>query len=302
MRSHLRALAPLLLAASLVASLVACDGSPVRWEPATADDRDAEQPEGRATTTLATLTLPQAAVGTRCEASLRVVAMPHASAPPSASGAPDHAAMGHGATAAAAARAAAPDRARDSARVVALWWSVRPDSSAWLVSARGTEGGATWEPAVPVDTFDRGTRGCARPAPAVAFEPATRYVHVAYWLDAPEGAGVFYAHSMDGGRLYDPEAEPIVYGERVARAAVAARGDTVVVAFEDPNTRPPQVALAVSTTGGHIFVDKTIRVSGSTAAAVEPSVALDTAGVLVEWVERQQGAELARRRRGRWVR
>ena len=60
---------------------------------------------------------------------------------------------------------------------------------------------------MPVDTLDRGTRGCARPSPAISFDPAGGYVHVVYFLDAPEGPGVFFAHSMDrGATLHSPVA------------------------------------------------------------------------------------------------
>jgi hypothetical protein len=210
--------------------------------------------------------------------------------------------MGHGAASSGTAAGITTRAAADTADVVAVWWSVRPDSSVWLVSARGSSGGTAWEPAVPVDTFDRGLRGCTRPAPALAFEPATRYVHVVYFLEAPEGPGLFYAHSMDAGRLYDPEPEPIVYGARVSRAAVAARRDTVAVAFEDPNTEPPQVTLALSVTGGHLWVDKTIRVSGTTTTAEAPEVLVDSAGLTVGWMERQGQSATPVRRRGTWMR
>jgi hypothetical protein len=296
MRSPLPAAAPLLLLAA------ACEHGPFRWEPAApATSTTAATGVTDTLPSLATLaSLPTDGRGARCEASLRVVAM---TPPEGAAAAMDHAAMGHAVPGdTTRTQSAADGAALDSARLVAVWWSVLPDSSARLVSARGTANGASWEPAVPVDTLDRGTRGCTRPAPSVAWTGSNRYVHVAYHLDAPEGAGVFYAHSMLAGRIYDADPQPIVYGPRLARAAVAARGDTVVVAYENPNTRESAIALAWSKTSGHGFVDKAVPVSGGTFAASLPTVAVDGAGLTVGWSERQQSRDVPMRRRAAWRR
>lgn len=269
--------------------LVACDTGPLAWAETMPDESPPATP---ALPALATR--PADPRGTMCDSSLRVVAIAPGPAGATPNQALDHAAMGHAMPAAPAAAAGA-----DSARLVAVWWAVRPDSTAWLLSARGSAGGAAWEPAVPVDTMDRGPRGCARPAPSVAWTGENGYVHVAYWLDAPEGAGVFYAHSMLRGRLYDTEPQPIAYGPRVSRSAVAARGDTVVVAFEDPNGRAAAMVLALSLTTGHGFVDKSIRASPGDFAAMAPWVAVDSAGVLVRWSEQREGRAVPLRRRGR---
>lgn len=276
---------PLLLALLLAA----CDGGPIAWGDVVPDESPVPAP---ALPALATR--PADPRGTMCDSSLRVVEIgPEAAAAATGPAAMDHAAMGHAMPAAPAPAGA------DSARLVAVWWSVRPDSTAWLLSARGSAGGAAWEPAVPVDTLDRGARGCARPAPSVAWTGGNGYVHVAYWLDAPEGSGVFYSHSMLRGRLYDTDPQPIVYGPRLSRGAVAARGDTVVVAFEDPNARASAVAMALSLTAGHGFVDKAIPVSSGAYAATAPWAAVDSAGVLVRWREGREGREQPLRRRGR---
>ena len=272
--------------------LAACDTGPLAWAETVPDE---SPPPAPALPALATR--PADARGAMCDSSLRVVAIAPGAAgatmAPATDPAMDHAAMGH------AMPAAPPPAGADSARLVAVWWAVRPDSTAWLLSARGSAGGAAWEPAVPIDTLDRGPRGCARPAPSVAWTGDNGYVHVAYWLDAPEGAGVFYAHSMLRGRLYDTDPQPIAYGPRVSRGAVAARGDTVVVAFEDPNGRAPAMVLALSLTAGHGFVDKAIRASSGDFEAMAPAVAVDSGGVLVRWSERREGRAVPLRRRGR---
>lgn len=288
---------PALRLVPTLALLAACESAPLQWEEAVA------RPGTPATTesTLPLATYPADPDGRRCDASLRAVRLVPP-APTDRTAPMDHAAMGHAMpdSVAAPAAVAAPGDTVGPDHWVAVWWAVRPDSSVRLRSARTTDGGRTWAPAIPVDTFDRGARGCARPAPGLAWEPASRYVHVAYFLEAPEGAGLFYAHSMDAGLLYDPEPEPIVYGPRPSRAAVAARRDTVVVAYEDPNGPAPTVALAFSATGGHIFPEKAIPVSTRSAAAGDPAVQVDSLGVTVRWVERRQGQAVPMERRGRW--
>jgi hypothetical protein len=262
-------------AALALVAVAACDAAPLRWEPATpiAD----ESLMAREAPGLPVAAMPQDVRGVRCDSSLRL------------------------------ARIA-------GTHVVAVWWAVRPDSTALLLAARGTRtlvsrdqyaaptgATATWEPALAVDTLDRGAHGCARPSPAIAFEPRTGYVHVSYPLDAPEGTGIFFAHSMDAGRMYHSPVS-IIYGPRLAGTAIAARGDTVAIAYEDPNAAEAQVALALSVTAGHIFEEKSIALTAGAFPAMSPTVAMDADGVVVEWRERRPDREVPMRRRGTWAR
>ena len=178
-----------------------------------------------------------------------------------------------------------------SAAVYAVWWEPRPDSTAALLAARSRDGGRTWPEVAPVDTADRGTNGCRRPAAAVAADSSNGYVHVAYALVAPGGApGVFFSHSMGGPLLFHAPV-PIVYGERLARASVAASGEYVAVAYEDPNAADPRVGLALSRTLGHTF-DHRVPASTGIGAAVEPRVALAGATVAVAWRQRRSARGL----------
>lgn len=164
------------------------------------------------------------------------------------------------------------------------WWSRRDGGRAWLVAARSTDAGATWTPPVPIDTVDRGATSCQRPAPAIAADAKSQYVHVTYFLDGPDGPGVFFSHSMDrGGMFHSPVA--IMYGGRPAATAVAAADSVVVVAFEDPNRERPQVEVAVSRTWGHIFLRERVEASGESSPAGQPLVALRDSLVAVGWNE-----------------
>lgn len=174
----------------------------------------------------------------------------------------------------------------------ASWFSVRPDSSVLLRVARSDDAGRSWHPAVTADTTDVGRTGCGRPAPFIAADASNGYVHVVYHLVAREGAGLFFTHTMERGALFH-EPVPIVYGDRPSAAAVASRGDTVIVVYEDPNSRFPRLGLAISRTQGHIF-ERRVPASDETGEARTPRVALRGTRVVVAWTATQRGGALPR--------
>jgi hypothetical protein len=165
--------------------------------------------------------------------------------------------------------------------IYAAWWTARKDSSAELRVARSIDGGKRWETAVTAEERDRSVMGCSRPAPAIAYDPDSGYLHLAYYLEPPEGSGIFYEHLMNG-MFHAPIV--IVYGERPVAAAVSAAGDTVVVAYEDPNRRTPQVMLAISYTAGHLF-EARVSASGDDVDARAPEVHVKGGKVTVAWYE-----------------
>ena len=173
-------------------------------------------------------------------------------------------------------------RVRGRHRVrLAVWWSPRADGSAALLAAESDSSGERWSAITTVDSLDRGRNGCSRPPPAVATDSASGYVHVAYPLWAPEGAGIFFAHAMPGPLLFH---EPVVvsYGDRPGRASVAASGDHVAVAYEDPNARRPRVGLALSRTQGHVFEEHLVAAAGPGDAS-EPRVAMRGSRIALLW-------------------
>ena len=177
----------------------------------------------------------------------------------------------------------------------AAWWAVRPDSTADLIVAHSDDG-STWEAPVKVDTLDAGRSGCQRPAPAIAADAGN--VHVAYAMAAREGPGIFASHSMDRGKMFHSPVA-VVYGERIGRTAIAARGDLVAVAFEDPNTNPRRIGLAISKTMAHLFQARAL-VSPPTGEASAPRVALRDTTVTGTWAAVPREATVPRRfmRRG----
>jgi hypothetical protein len=167
----------------------------------------------------------------------------------------------------------------------AAWWHARPDSGAVLLAARTDDAGRHWSTPAPVDTTDVGAMGCRRAPPSIAADSASGYVHVAFALVGKEGPGLFFAHSMDGGATFHA-AVPIFYGEQLGRSSVAADGDHVVVAFEDPNSRMPRVGLALSRTMGHIFEERILPISDDNGAATNPRAAIRGRHVAVAWDRR----------------
>jgi hypothetical protein len=162
-----------------------------------------------------------------------------------------------------------------------VWWAARSDSSVVLSMQHSSDRGASWQPPVVVETRDRGRRGCDRPAPGIFFDLAHGYLHLVYFIEAKDGAGVFFAHSMDkGGMFHSPV--PVVYGNTAVAANVAANGDSVVVVFEDPNAMTPRIGIVLSHSAGHIFEARS-DATPDDVPAVRPWVALDHRNITVWW-------------------
>lgn len=185
---------------------------------------------------------------------------------------------------------------KDSA---AAWWSARPDSSSVLMFARRS--GGSWSVPVAIDTTDASRRGCLRPAPAIAMNASAGYVHIAYFLEQPTGAGVFFAHSMDETGFHDPVS--ISYGKRASNVSIAANGDRVVVAYEEPNAERGHIWAALSESMGHIFEART-PVSSVNELSKNPTVILDGTKLEVMWEELRQADSTGRSRlatrKGTW--
>ncbi|HVE33184.1 MAG TPA: hypothetical protein VNC18_06500 [Gemmatimonadaceae bacterium] len=170
--------------------------------------------------------------------------------------------------------------AQGRTRIFASWWSVRRDSSAVLYVAASPDG-RSWLPALKVDTTDVSTNGCTRPSPALT--TVGDDVYVAYSMIAPEGKGVFFAHSM-GTMLHAPVS--VIYGERLVEAGIAADEHRVAVAYEEPNGNRPQIDVAMSVTQGHLFDWHTIASRGIDVAS-SPAVAMSGPWLAVSWLNTQ---------------
>lgn len=176
---------------------------------------------------------------------------------------------------------------------VAIWWTRVAGGRVHLVAAwRDGQAGA-WRGPLPVDTLDqgpgdaqaaeRGAHGCVRPAPSVAWDARTRFLHVAYAVRGPEGPGVFYAHQMDPRASFEVPVA-VLYGEQLGVVRVASDGDVVAVAYEDPNTRGrSRVGLAISRTAGHTFEEQRLIASADAGDARDPYVVVHGRAVALGW-------------------
>ena len=182
---------------------------------------------------------------------------------------------------------------------VAVWWSRRERGrvmllAAWRDTLTAQARLGAWRGPIIVDSLDQGPRdaqasargsaGCSRPAPSVVVDALHGYVHVGYALTGPEGPGVFYAHQMDPRAAFEtPQA--IVYGDRLGAVRVAASGDVVALAYDDPNGGArPRIGLAISRTSGHVFEDRIIA-SSAIAKASDPYIVLRGRAIVVGWSE-----------------
>ena len=196
---------------------------------------------------------------------------------------------------------------RSGPDVYGAWWEVRDDSSSILMAGRSTDQGRTWSLIQPADSLDRSRRGCTRPPPAIAADSSTNYVDIAYFLQPQDGSGIFFTHSMDARKLGTGDGifhspVPVMYGDTPATVSVAAAGDRLVVAYEDPNGEQSTVWLALSRTMGHIF-EQRVRMSPSVLPARNPLVEMLGDSVLVQWSERPDSAKTPARiavRSARW--
>ena len=165
-----------------------------------------------------------------------------------------------------------------ASRLRAVWWRARPDSSAGLYMAASPDSGRTWGTPVAVDTADVSSAGCDRPPPSIAAEGDD--LHIAYSMVASEGTGVFFAHYL-ATMVHSPVA--VIYGDRLVPTAIAVDGDRIAVAYEDPNGKRRQVAVALSTSQGHIF-ESHIVASRDVDVATDPAVALAGHRIAVSWL------------------
>jgi hypothetical protein len=162
-----------------------------------------------------------------------------------------------------------------------VWWASRSDSSAVLSLQHSGNRGATWQAAMSVESRDRGRRGCNRPSPGIFYDSVSGYLHIVYFIEGSDGAGVYFTHSMDKGGMFHAPV-PVVYGNTPSSANVAGTADSVIVVFEDPNATTPRIGIALSRSAGHIF-EQRAQVTPEDVRAVAPWVALDSGKITVWW-------------------
>ncbi len=176
----------------------------------------------------------------------------------------------------------------------AAWWHVNADSSSLLLVSRATNG--AWGKPVVADSTDHSNRGCGRPAPAIAADSKSGYVHLAYFLEPSAGPGIFFAHSMDSGATFHAPV-PIVFGRNPSRVSVATDEDRVAVAYEDPNAMQPLIGVALSKTMGHLFESR-VQATPDNSRAMQPIVRIDKDSLRLWWSEYSADSSVSATRPG----
>ena len=171
----------------------------------------------------------------------------------------------------------------------AAWFGERADGSVSLMVARSSDAGATWSAPVVAEDRDRGTRACDRPPPSISADTSNDYVHLAYYIEPREGAGVWYTHSMERGTIWH-QTIGILYGEEPVHTSVASAADTVLVAYEHPGSGSRRIGLAISREAGHTF-DERLRVVHTTGTVHDPRVAVRDGFVALAWSEGDAGSD-----------
>jgi hypothetical protein len=92
---------------------------------------------------------------------------------------------------------------------------------------------------------------------------------------------------MDPRASFEPPIA-IMYGDRLGATRVAAAGDVVAVAYEDPNSARGRVSLAVSRTAGHLFEER-MMASGTSGDARDPYVVVRGRAIVEGWSEQPVG-------------
>ena len=170
----------------------------------------------------------------------------------------------------------------------ATWWQSDSSGQIQLAVARTSDAGANWSTQMIAHAQGRAGFPCSYPPPAVDADSATGYVHLAYFLQAKEGAGVWYTHSMDRGRSWHA-ATALIFGDAPARSSVASDGWLLAVAYEAPYEPSRQIWLALSPDAGHTF-ERGVSVTQGSMLAANPRVSLEDRSISVTWTERSQKA------------
>jgi len=170
----------------------------------------------------------------------------------------------------------------------ATWWQTDSSGKAQLALARTSDAGVSWSIRPLAESRARANVPCSYPPPAIAADSATGYVHLVYFLQPTEGAGLWYTHSMDRGRSWHA-ATALIFGDAPARSSIAADGWLLAIAYEAPYAPSRQIWLTLSRDAGHTF-ERGLSVTQGSMLAVNPRVLLDSRSISVIWTERSQNA------------
>lgn len=159
-----------------------------------------------------------------------------------------------------------------------------------VVVAKSTDQGKTWSEPVRVHADNWKFDACPHAGPAMSID-GEGTLHITWWTGKEGSAGVYYAHSKDGGKSFsEPVALGVAQYSRPAHVQLALASDNrVIVAWDDGTKAVPQVTARVSNDDGKTFGEAVV-VSAEGRAATFPVLSIAGDSVAIAWSEESSGA------------
>lgn len=171
--------------------------------------------------------------------------------------------------------------------VVAAWWSAVVGGEPVVRAAWSPNGGIDWGDPVTIGLAAPASGGCRKPAPGVAVDRSTGSVHVVFAGQVGDNSAIVITRVQIGR---EPRSVELSAAAGAGRAAVAASGDTVVVAYELGGVGRGTIWLAISHGSGHIPL-VVGPVNDGDNAPFAPLVAIRDGQVAVAWNEARSGSD-----------
>ncbi|MEO8451532.1 MAG: sialidase family protein [Gemmatimonadota bacterium] len=170
-----------------------------------------------------------------------------------------------------------------------------------IAVARSTDHGRGWSEPVRVHADEWRVTYCPDAGPSIKVG-GDGTVHIAWWTGKAGAAGVYYAGSTDGARVFGaPVPLGVAAASRAAHVQLALGSpNTVVAAWDDGTRQSPRIVVRTSRDGGRSF-GETQALSLADRTVGYPVVALRADTVTVAWQERtleEAGADSAHQSHG----
>jgi hypothetical protein len=156
--------------------------------------------------------------------------------------------------------------------------------------AFSADDGATWMPRGAVGAFNWQIEACPHTGGALALTGlrGAERLHAVVWTGKADSRGLHFLTSRDRGTSWSPGVR--LGGEYAQRADLAARGDELVTAWDEPVGQHGAVFIARSKNNGEEW-SKPVKLSSENAHAMYPRVVVARSNLLVFWTEAASGEE-----------
>jgi hypothetical protein len=173
------------------------------------------------------------------------------------------------------------------------WRKVFPGNIRDVVISKSADDGATWSAPVRVHADNWHYDGCPHAGPSIQVD-RSGVIHAAWWVGKEGSAGVYYAHSTDGGATFsNPVSLGVAQFSKPAHVQLALDPDsskrTVAVTWDDGTLKSPAVVLRTSIDGGTTF-GAPQSVSDPGQVGTFPVIGFTKKGIAIAWTEKTVAA------------